>query len=73
MHLNELKTGQEGKIEGLTDQDLALSLMEHGFMPNQKVKLLYAAPFGGPLAIQVNENVVSLRIEEATTITLKSL
>ncbi len=71
MQLNELQKGEKAIIESFLDKELSLTLMEHGIMPNQEVEILYVAPFKGPMAIQVNENVVSIRNEEAQRILIK--
>lgn len=70
MKLAQLKIGQLAFVEGLQDETLALALMEHGVQKGQIVKVMFKAPFGGPIAIAISDNLLSLRKEEAETISI---
>ena len=70
MNLAQLKIGQIAIVEALQDETLALALVEHGVQKGQVLKLMFKAPFGGPIAVAVNDNLLSLRKEEAESIAI---
>lgn len=73
MFLSELQPNSKGKVKRLKDRDLEIMLLEHGLMQGQIVEVLYKAPFNGPIAVQINHNVVSLRKSEAESVELDLL
>jgi ferrous iron transport protein A len=44
-----------------------------GFYPGQTLRLLYRAPFGDPIAIEVGDYVLSLRLDEARLVEMDEL
>lgn len=64
----DLKKGESGIIRGYTDQVVSLKLMEMGCLPGTLIKLLFKAPFGDPIAIDVAGYNLSLRLSEASNI-----
>ena len=68
--VRDLKVGEKGVISGLKDAGLSLKLLEMGCLPGTEVKLNSKAPFGDPVTIIVNDYTLSLRLDEAATITL---
>lgn len=42
--------------------------MEMGLLPGRKVTVLFRAPLGDPMAIDVNGYILSLRLDEAAMI-----
>ena len=71
--LSELEPGRQAVIIALEDQDLVLKLMEMGLVKDRQVEVLFRAPFGDPIAIDVNGYVLSLRLEEAALIQVESI
>ena len=71
MKLTELKPGEKGTIEGFTNPDLALKLMEMGCIPGEIVIIEQVAPLGDPISIRVAGYSLSLRLNEADQILLK--
>lgn len=65
MKLSELKFGQEAVVEYINDNELSLKLLEMGLLPGETVSLENIAPFGDPIAINVGEYKMCLRIEDA--------
>jgi Fe2+ transport system protein FeoA len=47
--------------------------MEMGLLEGQEIAFLFKAPFGDPIAIEVNDYVLSLRLDEAQYIEVESL
>lgn len=53
------------EIQEIQDSDIAVKLLEMGFMPGKTLTLLYKAPFGDPLAFQLGDSMIALRKQEA--------
>ena len=70
-HVDDLKPGEKGIISGFTDQELSLKLLEMGCLPGEEVEMSYAAPLGDPICIRVSGYDLTLRLDEAATISLK--
>jgi ferrous iron transport protein A len=66
----QMRPGEVGIVAGFTDQDLSVKLMEMGCLPGVPVRFNFSAPFGDPICISVSGYELSLRIEEAATISL---
>jgi ferrous iron transport protein A len=68
--LSVLESGESGIVKSLQPHRLSLKLSEMGLLPGRKVTVLFKAPFGDPIAIDVGGYVLSLRKSEAQIITL---
>ena len=66
----KMKPGDTGIIAGFTDSDLAVKLMEMGCLPGSPVRFNFTAPLGDPICISVLGYELSLRLEEADTISI---
>jgi ferrous iron transport protein A len=66
----EMVPGETGVISGFTDDFLSLKLMEMGLLPGTAVQFNFTAPFGDPICISVSGYDLSLRLEEASTISV---
>ncbi|MEA5403056.1 FeoA family protein [Arcicella sp. DC2W] len=64
----DLKIGERGVIVNFTDQGLSLKLLEMGCLPGTQVTMTHIAPFGDPIAVKVSGYVLSMRLNEASTI-----
>lgn len=69
--LSDLKIDQKGTILGFTDETLAVKLMEMGCLPGTEVSVALIAPLGDPMAISVSGYQLSLRKDEALSITIE--
>jgi ferrous iron transport protein A len=67
----DLKPGEKGIICCFNDEEMSLKLLEMGCLPGTEVTMKYAAPFGDPICINVSGYNLSLRIDEASTISLR--
>lgn len=65
MVLSEVANGQSVRVTGINSSTLKVRLMELGLMPDKHLTVLFRAPLGDPLAIDVEGYVLSLRIDEA--------
>ena len=66
----DLEQGEKGIIKHLHSDSWALKLLEMGCIPGTEVSLKYKAPSGGTMCIEVFGHDLSLRAEEARTLTL---
>ena len=68
----QMKPGEVGVISSLTDEFLTPKLLEMGCLPGATVVFNFAAPLGDPICISVLGYELSLRLEEAATISIIS-
>lgn len=68
--LAELKPGETGVVKSFNDEYISLKLLEMGVLPGTQVEMKFAAPLGDPICIRVSGYNLSLRLDEAKTITL---
>ncbi len=71
-NVSEMKPGDIAIIAGFTDEYLSFKLMEMGCLPGVPVRFNFTAPFGDPVCISVSGYELSLRLEEAATISILS-
>jgi ferrous iron transport protein A len=65
-----MRPGDIGIIAGFTDEHLSVKLMEMGCLPGSPVRFNFTAPLGDPICISVSGYELSLRLEEADTISI---
>ena len=65
-----MKPGEIAIIAGFTDAEISAKLMEMGCLPGAAVRFNFKAPFGDPICISVLGYELSLRLEEAATISI---
>ncbi|MEJ0055209.1 MAG: FeoA family protein [Bacteroidota bacterium] len=65
-----MKPGESAVISGFTDEQLSVKLLEMGFLPGTIVRFNFSAPFGDPVCVNVSGIDLSLRLEEAGTISI---
>lgn len=68
--VSTMKPGEVGVIAGFTDEQLSIKLMEMGCLPGAVIQFNFSAPFGDPVCISVSGYELSLRLEEADTISI---
>ena len=69
--LIDLNPGEVGIIDGFLDDTLSLKLLEMGCLPGQPIKYNFAAPLGDPICVSVAGYSLSLRLDEAVTISIQ--
>lgn len=57
--------GKKLKVHRLVQSDISSKLLEMGLYDGQEVEVLFKAPFGDPIAVNVGGYVLSLRLAEA--------
>jgi len=68
----QMKAGEEAVISGFTDQHISAKLIEMGCLPGATIRFNFTAPLGDPICISVLGYELSLRLEEASTISIIS-
>ncbi|TNF49580.1 MAG: ferrous iron transport protein A [Bacteroidetes bacterium] len=71
--LNHITPGVRVQIMNIMNNELKPKLMEMGLVKGRQIEVLFRAPFGDPIAIDVNGYVLSLRLEEAALIQVESI
>jgi ferrous iron transport protein A len=66
----EMRPGELAIIAGFTDDQLSVKLMEMGCLPGAPVRFNFTAAFGDPVCISVSGYELSLRLEEAASISI---
>ncbi|MEO1052073.1 MAG: FeoA family protein [Bacteroidota bacterium] len=69
--LDQVKAQSVATIISVDDSPFRAKLADMGIGPDQLVKVLYKAPLGDPIAMEVGDYVLSLRKKEAAKITVK--
>jgi len=57
--------GRKVKVSRLLPSEISSKLLEMGLYTGQEVEVLFKAPFGDPIAVNVGGYVLSLRLDEA--------
>ena len=71
--LAAIKSGMRVQIKGITDSAIKPKLLEMGLITGTAIDVLFVAPFGDPIAIDVKGYVLSLRLDEAAMIDVEPL
>jgi ferrous iron transport protein A len=66
----QMRPGDIAIIAGFSDDHLSVKLMEMGCLPGVPIRFNFTAPFGDPVCISVSGYELSLRLEEAATISI---
>jgi len=66
--LSSIIPSQLVKVSFIKDSALKPKLMEMGLIIGKELRVLFKAPFGDPIAIDVHGYVLSLRLDEASLI-----
>ena len=66
--LSEISNGSRVKVTSITQSELKVKLMEMGVVKGRVLTVLYRAPLGDPIAVDVDGYVLSLRKDEAVLV-----
>ncbi len=66
-----MKPGEVGTVVGFSDDFLSVKLMEMGCLPGSIISFNFRAPLGDPICISVSGYELTLRLEEAATISIQ--
>ncbi len=68
---DNISLNQNAEILYLEHTSIGQRLSEMGFWPGKNIQLVITAPFGDPLAFQLDNTVIALRRDEAKLIKVK--
>ena len=71
--LSEISNGQQVQVVGVLQSSLKVKLMEMGMVKGKSLTVLYRAPLGDPIAIDVDGYVLSLRKDEAKLVEVEQI
>jgi ferrous iron transport protein A len=71
--LSEIKKGTVVRITGIIDSPIKPKLLEMGLITGKIITVLFKAPFGDPIAIDVHGYVLSLRLDEAQVVQVEPI
>ena len=63
--------GKKVKVIKLLNSEISSKLLEMGLYDGQEVEVLFKAPFGDPIAVNIGGYVLSLRLDEAKLVEVK--
>ena len=66
--LSKVADGERVRVAAIRESDLKPKLMEMGLVAGKELTILFRAPFGDPIAVDVHGYVLSLRLDEAALI-----
>lgn len=66
--LSTIAPGNQVRVVAIAESALKSKLMEMGIVKGKEITVLFRAPLGDPIAIDVKGYVLSLRLEEAALI-----
>tara|TARA_R110002072_G_scaffold302779_1_gene488637 strand:- start:5351 stop:5587 length:237 start_codon:yes stop_codon:yes gene_type:complete len=66
--LSNIKNGEHVIVRELKNSVFKVKMMEMGLIKGKKIEVLFRAPFGGPIAIDVDGYTLSLRKDEAALV-----
>lgn len=69
--LAQAKLHKRTVITGISDSDLKPKLLEMGLYTGKVVSILFRAPFGDPIAVDVDGYVLSMRLNEASLVQIE--
>lgn len=65
-----MAASESAVISGFSDEVLANKLLEMGFLPGTAIRFNFKAPLGDPICVTVSGLDLSLRMDEARSITV---
>lgn len=71
--LSSVSKGCVVKVLNIEDSFLKPKLMEMGVLIGRELSVLFKAPFGDPIAIDVDGYILSLRLDEAKLIGVEEI
>jgi ferrous iron transport protein A len=71
LDLSTMKVGSKSEIIAIENSSIKSKLIEMGFLVGRSLEVVFKAPLGDPIAIEINSTVISLRKDEATLIKVR--
>ncbi len=70
--LATLPLHQRSVVSAIKDHALKAKLLEMGLYSGKQVEILFKAPFGDPIAVDVDGYVLSMRLDEAALVEVEN-
>ena len=71
LDLSTMKVGSKSEIIAIENSSIKSKLIEMGFLVGRSLEVVFKAPLGDPIAIEINSTVISLRKDEAAFIKVR--
>jgi ferrous iron transport protein A len=71
--LDHINPGNSVRILHITHGALKPKLLEMGLITGKEIQVLFKAPFGDPIAVDVNGYILSLRLDEASQVMVEPI
>lgn len=71
--LAEIADGDVVNVVNISSSSLRVKLLEMGLIEGKKLHVLFRAPFGDPIAVDVDGYILSLRKDEASLVQVESV
>ncbi|MFK7785063.1 MAG: ferrous iron transport protein A [Crocinitomicaceae bacterium] len=71
--LNSIPNGTTVLVIRILASDLKVKLLEMGFSEGKELRVLYRAPLGDPMAIDIGGYTLSLRNDEAAQVEVETI
>lgn len=69
--LSDLLPGDSGIVRAITPDELSAKLVEMGIFEGKELRVLFRAPFRGPIAVDIEGYTLSMREDEARLVWLE--
>lgn len=66
--LSHISNGTSCKVKSIHADTLRVKFMEMGIVPGRQLEVLFRAPLGDPIAVDIDGYILSLRKDEAAMI-----
>lgn len=71
--LAEIKNNETVVVSSVAPSNIRVKLLEMGITTGKQLKVLYRAPLGDPIAVDIEGYVLSLRKNEAISVNVKKV
>jgi len=66
--LSKIANGERAIVQEILASELKIKLMEMGLVSGKELRVLFRAPLGDPIAVDIDGYVLSLRTDEAALV-----
>lgn len=73
MKLSSVGVGLKVMVDALPHSTLRVKLLEMGVVEGRELRIMYKAPFGDPIAVDISGYMLALRLDEADQIEVHQL
>lgn len=70
--LSKIANGEQVIVHEIEASELKVKLMEMGLVNGKRLTVLFRAPMSGPIAVDIDGYVLSLRVDEAELVLVEN-